>query len=142
MSSKEQSKREKNGGRYRKTNEKEIEIFLNYQKHLLIHHHFNIKRLSRVKLIQCEGLKEKRKKRDRAKAYRTIKILQFSLFNQKKLVNKWKQKCHRFTKRCQPDFEQKAEEIIKRGEARKALILHQSILERIQCRYRSSNNAD
>lgn len=35
-------------------------------------------------------LGRKKKKRDRAKDYRTIQKLQVLLFNQKKLVNKWK----------------------------------------------------
>lgn len=41
----------------------------------------------------------------------------------------------RLKKRRQSDIEQKAQEVLKRGEARKTSMLHQSILERIQFRY-------
>lgn len=84
---------------------------------------------SRVDTMRRPG--KTKQNRNRAKVYRTIQKLQVSLFNQKKLVNKWKQKCHRLKKRWQSDMEQKAEKNIKRGEARNALISHQSILERM-----------
>ena len=82
-------------------------------------------------------LGRKKKKRDRAKAYRTIEKLQVSLFNQRKLFNKWKKKCERLKKEACHDVEKKTEEIISRGEMKKALILY---LQRIQRRYRSSKN--
>ena len=85
-------------------------------------------------------LGRKKKKRDRAKAYRTIEKLQVSLLNQRRLVNKWKKKFERLKKRGMSDVEKKTEEIIKRGETKKALILYESILQRIQRSYRSSTN--
>ena len=50
-----------------------------------------------VRRAECmRRLGRKKKKRDRAKAYRTIEKLQVSLFNQRKLVNKQKKKYKRF----------------------------------------------
>jgi hypothetical protein len=103
-------------------------------------HHLQENFERRAESMRKLGRKKKRK--DRAKAYRTIEKLQIFHFNQKKLVNKWKKKRERLKQGSKSDCENKVEEIIERGEAKKALLLYESILQKIRRRYQSSTNKE
>lgn len=82
----------------------------------------------------------KRIRRDRAKAYRKLDKLQICLFNQRRLVNKWKKRFERLKNKNQSVIEKEVDVIIKRGETRKALLVYQSIANRLRYRYKTTKS--
>ena len=80
----------------------------------------------------------KKVRKDRANAYWKIEKMKVSLFNQERLANKWKQKCQRMKKISEE--ENNVELINRRGEAKKALLVYQSMVNRIKIRYKAAKS--